>query len=156
VEIVAAALGDDVHVLADHAGAVGRFGAERLDLDVLDRVVVQVHGEDVAAVRIGHIRTVEAGAPLGSGQLLRRRIDRDAGTTSHASWKRRLVVTGTVVNAWLLMLTDKPARSGSTIGDSTVTFTVSVTAPTDTREVDALVSIVSGVQPNQAHLRMTV
>src|ERR1051325_4056004 len=53
------------------------------------------------------------------------------GTTSQASWKRRLVVTGTVVNAWLLMLTDKPARSGSTIGDSTVTFTVSVTAPTD-------------------------
>ena len=42
------------------------------------------------------------------------------GTTSHASWKRRLVVTGTEVSALLLMLTDRPARSGSTIGDSPV------------------------------------
>src|SRR5436189_4919038 len=52
------------------------------------------------------------------------------GTTSHASWKRRLVVTGTDVSAWLLMLTDNPARSGSTIGDSPVTVTVSATDPT--------------------------
>src|SRR5690242_671050 len=53
------------------------------------------------------------------------------GTTSHASWKRRLVVTGTVVSAWLWILTDGPARSGSTIGVSAVTVTVSDTEPTD-------------------------
>src|SRR4030095_2047958 len=52
------------------------------------------------------------------------------GTTRHASWKRRLVVTGTEVSAWLLMLTDNPARSGSTIGDSPITVTVSATEPT--------------------------
>ena len=52
------------------------------------------------------------------------------GTTSHASWKRRFVVTGTAVSALLLMFTDSPARSGSTMGASPVTVTVSDTDPT--------------------------
>ena len=34
---------------------------------------------------------------------------------SHASWKRRFVVTGTDVSAWLLMFTESPA--GSRIDD---------------------------------------
>ena len=41
VQLVAAALGDDVHELPDHAGAVRRLGAERLDLHVLDRFVIE-------------------------------------------------------------------------------------------------------------------
>jgi hypothetical protein len=41
-----------------------------------------------------------------------------------------LVVTGTEVSALLLMFTDKPARSGSTIGDCPTTVTVSATDPT--------------------------
>ena len=41
VERVPAALGDDVHVLTDHAGAVGGFRTERLHFDVLNGVVIQ-------------------------------------------------------------------------------------------------------------------
>ena len=78
VKVVAAALGHDVHELSDHARAVGGFGAERLDLDVLNGVVVQVDGEDVAAERVGDVGAIEARASFGSGQFLRGGIDVDA------------------------------------------------------------------------------
>ena len=58
------------------------------------------------------------------------------GTTSHASWKRRFVVTGTEVSASLLMFTDSPARSGSTIGDSTDDGDGLGDGPDGQREVD--------------------
>ena len=76
VEDIPAALRDDVHVLADHAGAVRCLGAERLHFDVLNRVVIQIDGENVSAVRIGDVGAIEARAALGSGQFLRGRIHR--------------------------------------------------------------------------------
>ena len=79
VHAVAAALGDDVHELPHHAGAVGGLGAERLDLHILNRLVIQVDREDVAAKWVGHIHAVDAGAPLGSAGLLRVGPDVDAG-----------------------------------------------------------------------------
>ena len=76
VELVAAALGDNVHELPDHTRAVRGFRPEGLDLDILNRVVIQVDGEDVAAVWVGDVGAVKARPPLGPGELLRRRIDR--------------------------------------------------------------------------------
>ena len=78
VKTVAAAFRHDVHELPDHARPVGCFSAEGLHFHVLNRVVVQVHGENVAAVRVGDVGAVEARAPLRSGQLLCGRIDRHA------------------------------------------------------------------------------
>ena len=71
VQLVAAALGDDVHELPDHARAVRGLGAKRLDLHILNRLVIQVDREDVAAKRVGHVHAVDARAPLGSAGLLR-------------------------------------------------------------------------------------
>jgi hypothetical protein len=51
------------------------------------------------------------------------------------------VLIGSEVSAALFMLTDSPARSGSTIGVSADTFTVSVIAPTDSvKSTDSVVA----------------
>ena len=71
---VAAALGDDGHEAAS-AATVFRFGAERLDLDILDGVVVEARGEHAAAKRVGDVHPVELGAVLGGAARVHAWID---------------------------------------------------------------------------------